>query len=149
MGSNCNCLGDVIFFHGLGNNVLVLNTLEAVSDLLDKRGSIYSHRPSLVVGGELMRFDRTTGMLPYEDEWKARRKLGHTGFSQAAVKKYHGVQEDMAALLNKAILENPDEFFELVKLSVLLRQSISGSLIFRTLQDCWTHYFVYNIRLIS
>lgn len=43
--------GDIILFRGLGNNILVLSSLEAISDLLDKRGSIYSHRPSLVVTG--------------------------------------------------------------------------------------------------
>ena len=34
--------------------MVVLNSMGAITSLLDKRGHIYSHRPSLVVAGELM-----------------------------------------------------------------------------------------------
>ncbi|EKM50919.1 uncharacterized protein PHACADRAFT_57168, partial [Phanerochaete carnosa HHB-10118-sp] len=37
--------GDLVFFHGLGNNLLVLNSMKAVQDLLEKRADIYSDRP--------------------------------------------------------------------------------------------------------
>ena len=47
-------LGDLVFFHGLGNNILVLNSMKAINDLLEKRGSIYSDRPSFTVVGDLM-----------------------------------------------------------------------------------------------
>ena len=46
--------GDLVFFHGLGNNILVLNSMKAINDLLEKRGSIYSDRPSFTVVGDLM-----------------------------------------------------------------------------------------------
>lgn len=46
--------GNLVFFHGLGNYILVLNSLEAIQDLLDKRGPNYSHRPVFTVVGELM-----------------------------------------------------------------------------------------------
>ena len=38
-------IGDLVFFHGLGTSILVLNTLKSIDDLLDKRGNIYSDRP--------------------------------------------------------------------------------------------------------
>lgn len=47
-------LGDLVFFYGLGNNLLVLNSMEAINDLLEKRGQIYSDRPIFTVVGELM-----------------------------------------------------------------------------------------------
>ena len=47
-----------MYFHGLGNNILVLNSMKAVNDLLDKRGGIYSHRPVSTVAGELMGLDQ-------------------------------------------------------------------------------------------
>jgi hypothetical protein len=50
--------GDLVFFHGLGNNILVLNSMGAINDLLDKRASNYSHRPVFTVVGELMGLDR-------------------------------------------------------------------------------------------
>ncbi|KAJ6489644.1 cytochrome P450 [Mycena vitilis] len=107
--------GDLVFFHGLGNNILAVNTLEAVSDLLDKRGNIYSHRPEFTVVGELMALGQSMPLLPYGNEWRAHRKLAHVALSQNAVKQYHELQEDLAALLNKAMLDRPDDFFAHVR----------------------------------
>lgn len=44
----------MIYFHGLGNNILVLNNIEVMSDLLVKKGNIYCSRPNFVVACELM-----------------------------------------------------------------------------------------------
>ncbi|KAJ7127124.1 cytochrome P450 [Mycena epipterygia] len=109
--------GDLVFFHGLGNNILVLNSMESVVDLLDKRGNIYSHRPEFTVAGELMALGQSMPLLPYGNEWRAHRKLAHVALSQGAVKQYHVVQEDLAALLNKAILDKPEDFFSHVRLA--------------------------------
>ena len=37
--------GDVLSFHAFGKVVVVLNSLKANKDLLEKRGDIYSDRP--------------------------------------------------------------------------------------------------------
>ena len=47
-------LGNLIFFHGLGTNVLALQSIEAINDLFEKRWQNYSSRPEFVVAGELM-----------------------------------------------------------------------------------------------
>jgi len=46
-------LGDVVYIHVLGQSLVFLNSADAAFDLLDKRGSIYSDKPSLVMAGEL------------------------------------------------------------------------------------------------
>lgn len=38
--------GDLIYIRLLGSPVLVLNSAQAIHDLLDKRGHVYSSRPS-------------------------------------------------------------------------------------------------------
>lgn len=45
--------GDVVYIHVLGQSLVFINSAEAAFDLLDKRGSIYSDKPSLVMAGEL------------------------------------------------------------------------------------------------
>jgi hypothetical protein len=52
--------GDVIYLEVLGKPMLVLNSMEAINDLLDKRSDIYSCRPTLTMGGELIGFDKVT-----------------------------------------------------------------------------------------
>ena len=49
----CLSPGDVVYIHILGQSVVFLNTAEAATDLLDKRGLIYSDKPSFVMAGEL------------------------------------------------------------------------------------------------
>jgi hypothetical protein len=43
------CVGDVIYFNALGKSIVVLNSVEAAVDLMDKRSSIYSDRSSFVM----------------------------------------------------------------------------------------------------
>lgn len=44
---------DVIRLNMLGTDFIILNSYEAATDLLDKRGAIYSDRPVLTMLGEL------------------------------------------------------------------------------------------------
>ena len=46
-------LGKVIYVHVFGQGLVFLNTVEACTDLLDKRGTKYSDKPHLVMCGEL------------------------------------------------------------------------------------------------
>lgn len=48
-----NLIGDVIYLHCLGKKMLVLNSVEAAQDLLEKRSAIYSNRPRFVLFGEM------------------------------------------------------------------------------------------------
>lgn len=45
--------GDMIYFHVLGQEVVVLNSAAIAHDLLDNRSSIYSHRPLLTMANEV------------------------------------------------------------------------------------------------
>ena len=51
-------IGELVYVAALGQSVLVLNSSQAISDLLEKRGNIYSHRPRFVMAGELMGLDK-------------------------------------------------------------------------------------------
>lgn len=46
--------GDLVFLHGLGRNILILNSHEVITDLLEKQGANYSARPHLIMANELM-----------------------------------------------------------------------------------------------
>lgn len=49
----CDVDSDVIRLNMLGTDLIILNSYEAATDLLDKRGAIYSDRPVLTMLGEL------------------------------------------------------------------------------------------------
>ncbi|KAF5388377.1 hypothetical protein D9615_000792 [Tricholomella constricta] len=109
--------GDLIFFHGLGTTVLVVNSVEAIKDLLDKRAHNYSHRPVFTVVGELMGLEKGMPLQPYGDGWREQRKVAHTALSLTAVKQYHKLQEDLAMSLCESIIQNPADFFSQVRLT--------------------------------
>lgn len=48
-----SCKGDLIYVQIFGNPILVLNSAEAIHDLFEKRGTIYSSRPVRTMVSEL------------------------------------------------------------------------------------------------
>ena len=42
------CEGDIVYVHVLGKPIVILNSIDAAKELLEKRGVNYSDRPRLV-----------------------------------------------------------------------------------------------------
>jgi hypothetical protein len=47
------CAGDVVYLHVFGQGIVFLNSVDAVNELMDKRGAIYSDRVPMVMASEL------------------------------------------------------------------------------------------------
>jgi hypothetical protein len=45
--------GDVVYIEALGQKIVILGSLAVVNDLMEKRGAMYSDRPSTVMLNEL------------------------------------------------------------------------------------------------
>ncbi|PPQ68675.1 hypothetical protein CVT26_002956 [Gymnopilus dilepis] len=109
--------GDLVFFHGLGNNILVLNSLDTMNDLLDKRGQLYSDRPFFTMASELMGADQTMIFKSYCEEWREQRKIVRGALSPSSVKKYHPMLKDFAVHMCGDIIERPLDFCSSVRLT--------------------------------
>ncbi|KAF9063055.1 cytochrome P450 [Rhodocollybia butyracea] len=83
---------DIIHLSALGNSVVVLNSAQIVSDLLEKRSSLYSSRPPTVMLGELMGWGAALAFRPNDDAWKAQRKIITRAISPADPKLFHLTQ---------------------------------------------------------
>ncbi|GJE90538.1 cytochrome P450 [Phanerochaete sordida] len=142
--------GDLVFFHGLGNSVLVLNTMDAIADLLEQRAEVYSDRPAFTVVGELMGLGQSMPLLPYNAEWKTQRKLAHNALSPRAIREYHSIQESIAALLSVQLLQDPEQFFSHVRLaSSRLILSITYGLSVEEAEDEYITHAENTMRMIS
>ncbi|OCH86925.1 cytochrome P450 [Obba rivulosa] len=108
--------GNLVYFQGLGKSVLVVNSLKAMDELLEKRAKKYSDRPVLIFGN-LAGFNRIFAMCDYGEEWRAQRKLAHASLSPAAVKDYAIMQEDVAVGLVKDLLKTPEDFHSLIRVA--------------------------------
>ncbi|KAJ6573811.1 cytochrome P450 [Mycena vulgaris] len=109
--------GDLVYLRGLGSRVLVVNSLSSIQELFEKGWNIYSHRPKFIAVGELMGLDQSLALMPYCEEWREHRKITHAALNTAAVKKWHTVQQDLAAIMVKDILDDPHNFFCHIRLT--------------------------------
>ncbi|KAF5329779.1 hypothetical protein D9619_009098 [Psilocybe cf. subviscida] len=101
--------GDVLSFEILGQRVVILNSLEAAQDLLEKRSAIYSDRPRWPML-ELMDFGYNFGFRPYGSSWRRHRRAFNEHFRASAVQRYQPIQaQGTRAYLNK-LLKSPQDF---------------------------------------
>ncbi|KAF8993007.1 cytochrome P450 [Cyathus striatus] len=66
---------DVLHLQAAGSSLIILNSYEAAKELLEKRSAIYSSRPHSVMLTELSGCGFQFSLMPYTDEWRARRTL--------------------------------------------------------------------------
>ncbi|EKM47974.1 uncharacterized protein PHACADRAFT_215005 [Phanerochaete carnosa HHB-10118-sp] len=73
-----------------GMNLVVLNSLQSCTDLLDKRSSIYSDRPTsgITMVSELCDLGWSFGLQRYGPEWRDGRKAFQSQFHANTVQKY-------------------------------------------------------------
>ncbi|KZP27823.1 cytochrome P450 [Athelia psychrophila] len=103
---------DVVYMKILGQSILVLDSLEAITELLDKRSNIYSSRPRFVMFVELMDMPWNMAFFPYGTLWRAHHRLIHSEFDIEAVRSHHPQQTHGAhGLLVRLLgLESQDQW---------------------------------------
>ncbi|KIY47782.1 cytochrome P450 [Fistulina hepatica ATCC 64428] len=102
--------GDVVSLNGLGQHVIILNSYEAVHSLLDKKGTLYAHRPEfrmLLLGG----LGNLILAMSNTPAFRYRRKLIHQSFGtpSATTAYYSGIEAEVRRLI-KGLFEAPSEF---------------------------------------
>jgi cytochrome P450 len=95
--------------------MIVLNSVDAAHELLDKRGANYADRPRFVLF-EVMGWGVTLTFLRWSPRFKLHRKLLQQSFTQSACKSYRPIQQEEARRAVKAILHKRHDW------EVLLRQ---------------------------
>ncbi|KAJ7350031.1 cytochrome P450 [Mycena albidolilacea] len=101
--------GDVCSLTVLGKTMVIVNSLKVTEDLLDARGTNFSDRPIIPVGGELGGFDNALPLVHYGDRMRKERKLFHRLFgTQASVKQFAPLISTEVHKLLRNIVLNPD-----------------------------------------
>ncbi|KAJ1301791.1 hypothetical protein OPQ81_009020 [Rhizoctonia solani] len=103
---------DIISITIPGKVIIVLNSQEAVEELLVKRASIYSDRAyiPMVSSEKLVGWGNSTGTIRYGDRWRFQRKLTHEAFHKAESEARWPLLEKQARLALQRILVNPGNF---------------------------------------
>ncbi|KAK7471001.1 hypothetical protein VKT23_002414 [Stygiomarasmius scandens] len=106
-----NEYGDISSITILGQTLVILNSAKAAFDILDKKSSIYSDRPIMQMGGELIGWRNTLALLRYSDSrFKRYRKLFHSLIgSQATMRQYFPVEELETKRFLRRVLTKPND----------------------------------------
>ncbi|KAN0139662.1 Cytochrome P450 monooxygenase [Lactarius tabidus] len=99
--------GDMVYLTALGQPIIVFNSLKAASELLDRRANIYSDRPRLIMGNEILSGGLFSAFLPYGDVWRRTRRAAHEGLTKNAARSYHTLLRKEGILLASALLSSP------------------------------------------
>ncbi|EJD42933.1 PAH-inducible cytochrome P450 monooxygenase PC-PAH 3 [Auricularia subglabra TFB-10046 SS5] len=104
--------GSVVHLRVLTQRIIVLNTVQAAIDLLDKRGHICADRPSFPMLNDM---GWTMSGMPYGERWREKRRVFHHHFHLEASKQYRELQARSNALFLRALLEKPDDFMHHIR----------------------------------
>ncbi|KAJ3553236.1 hypothetical protein NM688_g3719 [Phlebia brevispora] len=103
-------LGPVFSLNMAGKDFIVLNTLEAAMELLDRRSRIYSDRPQMITAGEIICNNCSVGHIEYGAKWRKMRRATHDIMHVKALQAFEQHQEHDAAILVSNLLESPSRW---------------------------------------
>ncbi|KAF9522454.1 cytochrome P450 [Crepidotus variabilis] len=122
----------------LGKTIIVLNTLEACRDVMEKNSAKCSGRPTLPFAGQMVGWDQQLVMSPYNKHFRLMRKFAHNFLgTKAAAQKYETVQEAEARTFALNASQDSEHFEQHLRTSIgamVLRMS-HGYLVRRDTQD--------------
>ena len=94
----------------LGQQMIIVNSAKTALDMLDKKSAIYSDRPVMPMGGELVGWKDTLVLVPYGDRFRNYRKFFHQVIgSNASVSLFYPIEELETHRFLKSVLKNPDD----------------------------------------
>ncbi|KAF7348415.1 Cytochrome p450 [Mycena sanguinolenta] len=97
-----------------GNHILILNSVKAAMELLEKRAIFYSDRPTFPML-PLSGADYSLVFMQHGDRWREHKRMFHQYFRREAVPAYYPVQLRKIHDLLRGLLSTPEDFDAHVK----------------------------------
>ncbi|KAI0202311.1 cytochrome P450 [Astrocystis sublimbata] len=102
-----------------GQSIIIVNDAQLVFELLEKRSTKYSSRPKQQFSGELVGWENTIGLSPYNKRFRAMRKnLSRVIGSNTAAAHFHDVQHAEIAHFLLHVMREPEAFQEHIRKAV-------------------------------
>lgn len=105
---------DILSFNVLGQPVIVLNSVQAAIDLLDKRGANYCDRPRFVLF-EVMGWGKTLTFLRWGPTFRKHRRVLQKSFQKSNIIPFRPLQERETAIMLDGIARDPREWENTVR----------------------------------
>ncbi|KAJ3563625.1 hypothetical protein NP233_g8820 [Leucocoprinus birnbaumii] len=107
---------DVIYLEAGGKKIVILNSYDAATDLLDKKSHVYSSRPQTTMLCELMDLWWLFAIMPYSEAWKERRRtfVQHFPMSNPSIHQPKEIEFIHSRLLPQ-LLKSPEGFMDHIR----------------------------------
>ncbi|KAF9448530.1 cytochrome P450 [Macrolepiota fuliginosa MF-IS2] len=92
-----------------GKRMFILNSLEDVVELLEKRAGIYSDRVWLPLV-EMSGWTFNTGLMPHNERWKQERRIFQQTFKRESVAQFQPTQSTKVHTMLRQLLVDPENF---------------------------------------
>ncbi|KAI0315374.1 CyP450 monooxygenase [Amylostereum chailletii] len=106
---------DVVYVETLGQRYVIVNSAKAVSDLFEKRSSIYSCRPSFYAFNNILNLGWVTGTVPYGPELRKQRKGLALSLNPTAMKQYHPMELKATHRLLRNLLDGSEDYIQHIR----------------------------------
>ncbi|KAF9445086.1 cytochrome P450 [Macrolepiota fuliginosa MF-IS2] len=100
---------DILHVSVMGTNIIVLDSPEAVLELMERRSSIYSDRARMPMINELMKWSFNVGFMPYGEYWRKHRRLMHQLLHPTAALRFRPHEIKATHNLLERFLDNPND----------------------------------------
>ncbi|KAK0201062.1 cytochrome P450 [Desarmillaria ectypa] len=126
--------GDVVHLKVFSQSTIVLGSIQAAQELLERRSAIYSDRPRFVLLAEMyimlhssplamsnvfspyrMGWSHSTTHIRYGPRFRKHRRFIHQTFNHRAVKDLEPIQNQSAQALMKGLADSPEVFLDHIR----------------------------------
>ncbi|KAF8213148.1 cytochrome P450 [Mycena galopus ATCC 62051] len=107
--------GEVVYVEVFGKRKVILSSLTAVTELLEKRSANYSDRPPMHMANDLMCWHWDFVHMRYSDWWRLHRKTFHQYFQSRAVHACYPTQMRATRTLLQRLSQDPTHFADHIR----------------------------------
>ncbi|KAF8129486.1 cytochrome P450 [Boletus edulis] len=100
--------GPVIMLRQIGGIAIVITSVDAATEIMEKEGSALADRPPMIAADELLSGCKRITLVGSGDRFRRLRKAVHTHFQAKAVDTYKDIQFEQARALILDILNDPN-----------------------------------------
>ncbi|KDN35871.1 hypothetical protein RSAG8_11233, partial [Rhizoctonia solani AG-8 WAC10335] len=107
--------GDMFYLSIFGRPLVVVNSMQIASDLLDKRSANYSERPTFEMAGEIMGWSKSVVLSQYGDRLKRYRKLLQSVLGRSSAPRFRPLQQREALRFAQRMMETPEDLVQHIR----------------------------------
>ncbi|KAF8895087.1 cytochrome P450 [Infundibulicybe gibba] len=99
---------NILHAETLGQHIIILNSLDDATELLEKRASNYSSRPPLPMLELMDCVNFNVSVLPHGDLWRRHRRVLQQSFRKDLVGQYEPIEAAKVRQMLRSLLESPE-----------------------------------------